>query len=714
MIDMLRHKLLLFLGLPIILLAVFFYFPSAVKGKGEDISTLYLSTETIYFTATPLPSEAVPLSPARPSLETDTPTPTVTGVRGIGSPPIVPPLNEVLQPRDFISDQVLVKFDPTLSNQLHSEYLQANDASLISKIPDLGVSVLRVPVGQAEAVATELNASPGVIYAEPNYPAYALDVIPNDPGWSNQYNMVAIDAPQGWSLTTGASSVTIAIVDTGVDLSHPDLVNKILPGYDFVNNDVVAQDDNGHGTHVSAIAAAETNNGIGVAGVDWGANILPVKVLDASGNGTYANVAAGITWATDQGAQVINLSLGGTSKSSTLEDAVNYADAHGVILVAAAGNSGGSVLYPAAYPPVMAVAATDSSNTRASFSSYGSTVDVAAPGVNIYSALVGGNYGFLSGTSMAAPHVTGLAAILLGIPGIDPAHVRSLIESTSLDLGTPGRDVYYGYGLIQMDAAIKAALPTTTFTISGNAGVGGAILSYTDGSLKTATTDDNGYYSFVISYSWSGTVTPSLSGYSFSPDTREYTDIQANQIGQDYTALQTYILDVNIAGTGHGIITSDPAGIDCGEICSYPFGDKDSVTLSAVASIGSTFTGWSGSDCSGTGTCTVTTDSAKSVTAIFTLNTYNLSISIDGNGSGTVTSSPAGIDCGSTCSYAFAYNTTVTLMNMPIAPTTFGGWSGEGCSGIGTCIVTMDAVKSVTATFTLYSFRLFLPLVILP
>ena len=146
---------------------------------------------------------------------------------------------------------------------------------------------------------------------EPDYPVQALDTFPNDPSFASQYALTAIHAPQGWDISTGSSSVTIAILDSGVDLNHLDLAGKILQGYDFVNNDNVPFDDYGHGTHVAGIAAALGNNGLGIAGVSWGARILPVKILDASGNGSYSNVATGIIWATDQGAQIINMSLGG-------------------------------------------------------------------------------------------------------------------------------------------------------------------------------------------------------------------------------------------------------------------------------------------------------------------------------------------------------------------------------------------------------------------
>lgn len=369
----------------------------------------------------------------------------------------------MMHPAGFVPDQVIIKYDENVSTETMRRLTGGVEADVISGIEAIGVFVLSVPSGGVDAVISELSQQTGVVYVEPNYYVSSTEIVPNDPGWGNQYNMTAIRAPAGWALHTGAVWVTIAILDTGVDLAHPDLFVRILPGYDFVNNDNDPQDDHGHGTHVAAIAAASTNNGEGVAGVNWGANILPVKVLNSGATGTYANVAAGIVWAADHGAQVINLSLGGPAPSFVLNDAVNYAYQRGVILVASTGNAGApSVLYPAAYDPVIAVGATDSGNNLADFSNYGAEVDVVAPGVNIYSAFPGGGYGYRSGTSMAAPHVSGLAALLWGIPGNGPARIRTLIEANALDLGSPGWDVFFGSGLIQMDAAILPALPTAT------------------------------------------------------------------------------------------------------------------------------------------------------------------------------------------------------------------------------------------------------------
>lgn len=372
-------------------------------------------------------------------------------------------LSSVRGRRDFVDNQVLVRFKPTTSPGKINELMRETHAEVASEINHLGVYLLTVPKGGVETSISTLRRSKEILLAEPNYYVYADDTFPNDPSLGFQYGLTNIRAPQGWDLSTGATWVTIAVIDTGVDLAHPDLAYKTIAGYDFVNNDTVPQDDNGHGTHVAGIAAAMSNNGEGIAGVSWGANIMPLKVLNSAGSGTYANVAAAIVWATDHGAQVINMSLGGPSPSSTLENAVNYAYSKGMVQVAAAGNSGsGSVLYPAKYAPVIAVAATDQMNSRANFSNYGPEVDLAAPGDSIYSLYPGGGYGYRSGTSMATPFVSGLAAILIGLPNnYDAGLVEFQMESTALDLGATGWDTYYGAGLIQMDQAIKLASPPT-------------------------------------------------------------------------------------------------------------------------------------------------------------------------------------------------------------------------------------------------------------
>jgi len=402
---------------------------------------------------------------------TDTLTPFVTETKTpylLGWTPPPPPQIPSLK-GNFSPDQVLVTLKESATYDDIAACLQFIPFSVDSKIPELRVYVLDIPSGEVAEAIGYLRGCDGIKKADPNYIVEMTDVYPNDPGFGYQYGLINIRAPQGWQINRGSAGVTIAIVDTGIEMSHPDLAPKLVAGYDFVNNDSNPNDDNGHGTHVAGIAAASTNNGVGVAGVSWGARLMPVKVLDAFGNGTYSNVAQGIIWATDHGAQVINLSLGGSSPNSVLQNAVDYAYSRGVVLVAATGNSGSNfVLYPAHYPNVIAVAATDATNTRAGFSNYGPEVSLSAPGVTIYSTQYGG-YGYRNGTSMAAPFVSGLAALLRGIPGnaVGPDQIAWEMESTALDLGIPGPDQYYGYGLIQMDAAINL-IPPKSNTGSGS------------------------------------------------------------------------------------------------------------------------------------------------------------------------------------------------------------------------------------------------------
>lgn len=264
---------------------------------------------------------------------------------------------------------------------------------------------------------------------------------------------------------TGNSNLTLAIVDTGVQLDHPDLAGRLLSGYDYANNDADPTDDNGHGTSTSGAAAANGNNGLGMAGVNWGCMILPVKVLSASGSGSYSAISSGINYSADRGARVINLSLGGTMSSSTLQSAVNYAWNKGSVIIAAAGNNGTSqTVYPAACSNVVAVSAINISNTITSWSSYGSFVDLCAPGDNIGTLWIGSGYATVSGTSYSSPIVAGVACLALAAnPSLKNFQVVNLLLKNADDLGAAGFDSYYGNGRVNA-ARVVAAAPSVDTT----------------------------------------------------------------------------------------------------------------------------------------------------------------------------------------------------------------------------------------------------------
>lgn len=262
------------------------------------------------------------------------------------------------------------------------------------------------------------------------------------------------DAELSWGISTGYG-VKVAVVDTGIDYTHPDLDANVAGCVTFVWRTTDCRDDNGHGTHVAGTIAAE-NNGIGVVGVAPNASLYGVKVLDRTGSGYVSDVIAGIDWSADNGMNVITMSLGSGSDVSALHAAVDSAYSRGIVIVASAGNENGTISYPARYSSVIAVTATDSGNNKASFSNYGPEAELAAPGVSIYSTYKGGTYATLSGTSMAAPHVTGTVALLLEAnPGMTPLEVRSRLQSTSTDIGTPGWDPYFGHGLVNAYGALS-------------------------------------------------------------------------------------------------------------------------------------------------------------------------------------------------------------------------------------------------------------------
>ncbi|MBB6675282.1 S8 family peptidase [Cohnella nanjingensis] len=286
------------------------------------------------------------------------------------------------------------------------------------------------------------------------------DLVPNDTLYSKyQWNLPEIATEQGWRVTKGNRDVVVAVVDTGVQLDHPDLQGRLVDGTNIVDPSAPPNDDVGHGTHVAGIIAAEVNNHEGVAGMTWYTKIMPVKALDSTGAGTTYSVAEGIIWATDHGAQVINLSLGNYAQAQFLHDAIKYAYDQGVVVVAASGNDNTDRPgYPAAYPEVIAVGATDPDEARAAYSNYGSYIDVAAPGTQIASTYPGSRYAALSGTSMASPHVSALASLIRAAnPQMTNVNVAELMRKTAKDLGAAGKDNDFGYGQIDVRAAVSAA-----------------------------------------------------------------------------------------------------------------------------------------------------------------------------------------------------------------------------------------------------------------
>ena len=426
-------------------------------------------------------------------------------------------------PARFVPGHLLVKFRPGIELLVSSGKVQPNDSELASVLEQVRViSAQRVfpdftPQGERSQTslastgvtlrqvylltidsnvdileaAARLSTNPRVIYAEPDYiaqaaeePVTATTSSPvNDPLYSEQWGVRKVRTEEAWGLQKGNNLFSIAVIDSGLDLNHPDLLTKLWTnsgevvgngvdddgngyvddahGWDFLDDDAGPQDDSGHGTHIAGIAAAATDNAVGVAGIDQRAQIIPLKVLDAGGSGSYSDVAAAIYYAANKGADVINLSLGAYSPSQTLRDALAYA-AQTAVIVAAAGNDGREAsFYPAAYDDyVLAVAATTSSDLKASFSNYGGWVDLCAPGVDVYSTYWDDTYAIASGSSVAAPFAAGAAALVKAQhPDWSPATIRLQLKNTthSIDALNPSYAGKLGSGLLDIYAALSTA-----------------------------------------------------------------------------------------------------------------------------------------------------------------------------------------------------------------------------------------------------------------
>ena len=442
------------------------------------------------------------------------PIPTTTDLPPLSSPPTLRPCSgQALGGKEgrhgameFEAGEIIVKFREGIPQASVQSLLLAEEVSILDEMEDLGLMLLSVPRGQELEKIEELKRNPLVEYAEPNYivqiadaavtePNYGLcapDVIPNDPRYDGQWNLRKIEAPAAWDITTGSDRVVIAFVDSGVDLAYPELEDKIwtnpdeipnngidddrngyiddVHGWDFVNWDNEPQDDYwryGHGTFVSSIAAAETNNGDGMAGVSWGAEIMPVKAMNDWFDSKTWHLTGAIQYAADNGAKIINLSwiLTGSDYPQALQTAVNYAHSKGALVVAAAGDSSdGSYKYPAALDHVVSVAATNQDDEHPEFSTHNDKVDVAAPGrdiLGVYCRSVSDEwkcgYGRLASTHAAAAHVSGLAALIWSVnPTLTNDEVEEIIRSTAVDVQDPGWDEYSGYGRINAKAAVMA------------------------------------------------------------------------------------------------------------------------------------------------------------------------------------------------------------------------------------------------------------------
>jgi subtilisin family serine protease len=357
----------------------------------------------------------------------------------------------------FVPGRILVQFRSKTPGFRARSIVLSHGAHVSQEIPQIGVQVVELPDGANEADSVKAFAAlPEVEFAELDWLFPPDDITPNDPNYSSEWYLRTISAPAAWSVTTGSSDVIIAVIDTGVDSSHPDLSSKIVPGWNFFDNNSNTSDVYGHGTAVAGAAAASSNNGVGVASVAWGCLIIPVRVSDTHGNASASAIANGLRWAADNGARVANISYNVTGNATVTSAAKYFQQAGGVVTVSAGNDAAFISSQDNKY--VLTVSATDNLDNLAYYSNTGNNIDLSAPGSVIYTTYSGGGYGYASGTSFSAPIVAGVAALVMSAnPSLSPTKVQDILKDSADDKGAPGWDPSYGSGRVNAANAVALA-----------------------------------------------------------------------------------------------------------------------------------------------------------------------------------------------------------------------------------------------------------------
>ncbi|HSE17621.1 MAG TPA: S8 family serine peptidase [Pyrinomonadaceae bacterium] len=420
----------------------------------------------------------------------------------------------------FVPGRVLVKFRSNVGLDHARQIVAALGVREDGVLPATGVLVLNLPEQADEAgFANALAARPDVEFAELDRIVKPAEVTPNDPWFGSwQWYLTKIGAPTAWSTTTGDRSIVIAILDTGVDGTHPDLQSKMVPGWNVYNNNSDTSDVFGHGTVVAGTAAAASNNGQGVASIAWNCPIMPVRISALDGTATYTAMANGLTWAADHGARVANLSYK-ASTSATVKSAASYFQSKGGIVTSAAGNE---AFFDASSdnPYILTIGATDANDVITAWSNMGNNVDLTAPGV-VFTTCKGGTYGSTAGTSVSAPIVAGAAALVLSVkPSLSASQVEGVLKQAADDLGAIGWDPMYGWGRVNIARAISGASasssadtvpPAVVFNNpTDGVGVSGSV------PITILATDNVGVSSVTLSHDGVMTATDTSSPYTFT------------------------------------------------------------------------------------------------------------------------------------------------------------------------------------------------------
>lgn len=497
------------------------------------------------------------------------------------------------QPEKFAAGRILVAPRAGLPAAEFNKIIKTHGAHAARQIGGINLYVVDMPPGREKALQQALERNPHVKFAELDGEV-SMQMTPSDTYYSSAWHLPKIGAPAAWDVATG-SGVTIAILDGGVEASHPDLAARLVPGWNFYDNNSNTADITGHGTKVAGVAAAIGNNALGVTGGAWNAKIMPMRISSPTGYITYySTVANALTWAADRGARVANISFI-VSHVAAIQTAAQYMRSKGGVVVSSAGNTG-AYTANANTSAIITVAATDSSDVRASWSAYGPIVDVAAPGVGIRTTAMGGTYGSYNGTSFASPLTASVVALMLSAnPALQPSQVDSILTSTADDKGTAGRDDYYGYGRINAARAIAAARAVVTSDTTAPV-VSATVPSTTVKGIiaVSATATDNIGVTRVELYAGGVLVaSDTASPYSFSWDSSMRADGATSLVVKAYDAagnVGSKTLSVTVANSVTAADTTAPLVTIGNPKAGTTVSGNVGVTVSASDNVGVTST----------------------------------------------------------------------------------------------------------------------------
>lgn len=497
-------------------------------------------------------------SPAMPGKQVTPPkslNPIAVGLLLAAGLGYTPPSTLAAEPSAWVPGRVLVQPRPGLPEAELDKILKPHGGKRVGKIEGIGVHIVELPAKASEkAIAALLAKNKHLKFAELDAIVAPASTV-NDPYFPNAWHLFKIGAPAAWDVSKG-DGVIVAVLDTGVNGNHEDLVGRMVPGWNFYDNNADTTDVHGHGTVVAGAAVASTNNGKGVAAVAGNAYIMPVRVADANAWATGSAIAQGLVWAADRGAKVANVSYHGIPGNLTVQNAAKYMKNKGGLVVVAAGNTSAEIVSPADDSMVF-VSATDGNDVKTSWSSWGNYVDISAPGVSIYTTDRGGGYRTASGTSFSSPIVAGVASLIMAAnPRLGPSDVERVLFSTAKDIGSAGFDSYYGHGRVDAAAAVQAALTaeardTTAPTVSITAPLSGSSVKGLV-TVDVAASDNVGVSRVDLVVNGRPYASDMSAPFGFSWDSTQVADGNATLVAYAYDAAgnsASHSVSVRVANT---------------------------------------------------------------------------------------------------------------------------------------------------------------------